>query len=373
MNLSQIIKPSLLIDPHRCKANIHKMVEKAATNGFELRPHFKTHQSHIIGSWFRDEGINKITVSSVGMASFFAMNGWDDMTIAFPVNVRQMSEINELAQNVKLGLVVVDADSVDILGRELSDNVSVWIKIDVGTHRTGILPEHTDTIDEIVKRIKLYPRLTFIGFLGHSGHSYQSKTAAQVERTHHNALDMMTKLVKRYKSAYPDLIISLGDTPAASMVSDFGTVDEFRPGNFVFYDLQQEEIGSCSLDEIAVAMVCPVVAVHPERLQWIIYGGGIHFSKDFLTLQDGKKCFGRWVKQESKSWSTSETRNGPFLNSLSQEHGVIQCTEQTFNLCKPGDLSLWLPVHSCMTADAMGEYYSIDGGKIDHYREHLWS
>ncbi|MEO6131799.1 MAG: alanine racemase [Saprospiraceae bacterium] len=373
MIYQHIVKPSLLLDPHRCRVNIHKMVEKAAMKGFTLRPHFKTHQSHIVGSWFRDEGIDKITVSSVGMAVFFEVNGWDDITIAFPVNVRQIGSIKDLSGKVKLGLVVVDPDSIDVLGKALTDEISIWIKIDVGTHRTGILPEDINLIDEMVSRIKPYPHLSFAGLLGHAGHSYQSKTETQVVRTHQNAVDMMKKLRIRYIASHPDLKISLGDTPAASLVSDFGPIDEFRPGNFVFYDLQQEEIGSCQLDEIAVAMACPVVAVHPDRLQWIIYGGGIHFSKDFLTLHDGGKCYGKWVSTNEKSWSTKETVSGPFITSLSQEHGVVQCTERTFQYCKPGDLSLWLPVHSCMTADAMGEYISTDGGKIDHFRERLWS
>jgi D-serine deaminase-like pyridoxal phosphate-dependent protein len=371
MLFHHIIKPTLLLDPHRCKTNIRKIAGKAASQGFDLRPHFKTHQSHIVGSWFREEGISRITVSSVGMASFFAMNEWDDITIAFPVNIRQIEEIKELAKKVLLGVVVVDPDTIDILGKELDTNISVWIKIDVGTHRTGILPENTDLIDSIVERLAKYSNLFFKGFLGHAGHSYQSRSLKEVERTHQNAVEMMQVLKKRYVS-YRELQISLGDTPAASVISDFGRIDEFRPGNFVFYDLQQQEMGSCTLDEIAVAMACPVVAVHPDRLQWILYGGGIHFAKDFLTLRDGRKCFGRWVKKDGAGWNTAETMEGPFILSLSQEHGVVQCTEKTFNFCKPGDVSLWLPVHSCMTADAMGEYLSTTGGKVDHYREHLW-
>ena len=372
MNYPQISKPTLLLDTHRCKANIRKMIQKAANSGFVLRPHFKTHQSHVIGQWFRDEGIDKITVSSVGMATFFAMNGWDDITIAFPVNLRQIEEIRELSQKIKAGLVIVDPETVDTLGYELTENVNVWIKIDVGTHRTGIRPEDTFTIDLILDKIKTYPQLSFAGFLGHAGHSYQSHSVEQVERVHQNSIEVMNNLRRKYAGAFPGLKISLGDTPAASMVSDFGMMDEFRPGNFVFYDLQQEEIGSCTRDEIAVAMACPVVAVHPDRLQWIIYGGGIHFAKDFLTLKDGRKCFGRWAKPNGNTWNTSHAIDDPFIVSLSQEHGVIQCTEQSFNLCKPGDISLWLPVHSCMTAEAMGGYLSTEGEKIDHYREHLW-
>ena len=156
------------------------------------------------------------------------------------------------------------------------------------------------------------------------------------------------------------------------MVDQFGPVDELRPGNFVFYDLMQEEIGSCEMDDIAVAMACPVVAVHPERLQWIIYGGGIHFAKDFLLMEDGRKYFGRMVQFDSNSWTTKDIKAHPYITSLSQEHGVIQCTEANFNSCRVGDLTLWLPVHSCMTADAMGEYTSTDGVILDHYRQHVY-
>src|SRR5688572_22857181 len=141
MVFEQIIQPTLLLDSIRCKANIRRVAEKAMIQGFELRPHFKTHQSHTIGSWFRDEGISRITVSSVGMASFFAMNDWDDITIAFPVNIRQMTTINELCERIHLGLLVEDSSSADYLGKHLKGDADIWIKIDVGTHRTGIAPD----------------------------------------------------------------------------------------------------------------------------------------------------------------------------------------------------------------------------------------
>jgi D-serine deaminase-like pyridoxal phosphate-dependent protein len=368
----QIQQPTLIIDPHRCKANIRKITEKAVSQGFELRPHFKTHQSHLIGSWFREEGISKITVSSVGMASFFAMNDWDDITIAFPVNVRQINAINDLAERVDLGLVVEDPDTVDFLGKHLTSKAGLWIKIDVGTHRTGVAPDDLPVIDHILDRMQEYSKLTFKGFLGHAGHTYQSHNVQEVHRIHENSLTSMLRLKKKYSVDFPGIQISLGDTPGISMLTDLGDVDELRPGNFVFYDLQQEEIGSCNMDEIAVAMACPVVAVHPERNQWIIYGGGIHFAKDFLPLKDGRKCFGRFVHHDNSGWSTTDILSNPYLISLSQEHGVVQCTDDTFHLRQPGDLSLWLPVHSCMTADAMGGYLSTEGETIDHYREHLW-
>lgn len=372
MFLDTITHPTLILDEVRCKANIHRLCQKTREQGVTLRPHFKTHQSEMIGRWFSDEGIDKITVSSLGMARYFAERGWQDITVAFPVNIRQMGEIRELASKVALGLLVLDVDTIDFLGKNLEQSVSIWIKIDVGTHRTGIAPEETPRMDEMIEKLKSYPHLSFKGFLAHAGHTYHSRSVTEVQRIYDHALVTLLELRDAYADQFPDVMISLGDTPGASMVGQYGPVDELRPGNFVFYDLMQEEIGACRHDDIAVAMACPVVAVHPDRMQWIIYGGAIHFSKDFLALEGGRKCFGRMVDIKGESWSAENIERNPFLISLSQEHGIVQCNEDNFHLCRPGDLSLWLPVHSCLTADVMGEYYTTDGQHIDHYRQRVY-
>ena len=371
MRINTITQPTLVLDEQRCLANILRMRDKTEKQDVLLRPHFKTHQSLAIGNWFREAGTDRITVSSVGMAFYFAEDGWNDITIAFPVNVLQVDEIAELSAKVKLGLVLVDDSPVDALGKKVNHLVSIWIKIDVGTHRTGIAPDQTAEIEKILEHLKKYPLLHFAGFLGHAGHSYQAKSVTEVQRTYDHSLSILIELKKKYLNTYPDIQISLGDTPASSMVSNFGPVDELRPGNYVFYDLMQEEIGSCTMNDIAVAMACPVVAVHPERKQWIIYGGGIHFSKDFLLMADGRKCFGRMVDMNEAGWSVDNVLQNPILISLSQEHGIVQCDDHNFNKCKPGDLTFWLPVHSCLTADVMGGYVTTNDLAIDHYRQRL--
>ncbi len=371
MDLSSIAKPTLLLDKDKCKRNILRMTGKASDQRIELRPHFKTHQSSQIGEWFREKGSNKITVSSVGMAQYFVQAGWKDITIAFPLNIREIESIKSLSLNCKLGLMVLDPTTVDTLGKNTSHPIALWIKINVGTHRTGIDFLHHSDIDQILDRISHYPHLSFAGFIAHAGHAYQQRSVSEAQAIYDASLHILASLKSIYVEQYPDMKISLGDTPGASMVKTFGEVDELRPGNFVFYDLMQQEIGACSFDDIAVAVACPVVAVHPERKQWIIYGGAIHFSKDFLAQKDGSKCFGRMVEFKEGTWSTQNIDSNPMLISLSQEHGIVQCSEETFDLYKPGDLTFWLPVHSCLTADILGEYLTTDGELIDHYRQHL--
>ncbi|MBY0433245.1 MAG: hypothetical protein K2U26_03955 [Cyclobacteriaceae bacterium] len=86
----KITRPTLLLDEQKCRANIKRIVDKAKRARVKLRPHFKTHQSHEVGSWFREEGVSACTVSSIEMAAYFAKDYWHDITVAFPVNVLEV-------------------------------------------------------------------------------------------------------------------------------------------------------------------------------------------------------------------------------------------------------------------------------------------
>jgi D-serine deaminase-like pyridoxal phosphate-dependent protein len=357
-----LTEPTLLLDKQKCLRNISSIVEKAKRNHVQIRPHFKTHQSHEVGRWFRDLGVQKITVSSLTMAAYFADDNWTDITVAIPVNVNEYERINQLAKQISLNLLVVSAEAVQLLGERVNHPVNVFIEIDNGYHRTGVLPTDFNTIDLILERIKNFPQLTFVGFLGHAGHSYKANgDKNKILQIHNESIACMQPLKQRYTVEYPNMILSTGDTPTCSVAEDFSGVDEIRPGNLVFYDVTQNYIGSCSLDQIAVAMACPVIAIYPERNEIVVHGGSVHFSKDSLTAE-GKIHFGKVVQLTDSGWSTEET--GMFIKSLSQEHGIIHATTNQCEQIKVGDFMYILPVHSCLTADAMKSYLTLEGESI---------
>ena len=114
-----ITKPTLLLNEEIARSNIKRMVEKADRNNVKLRPHFKTHQSHEVGRWFREAGVDRITVSSLSMAGYFAHDGWDDITVAFPANLLEIDLINELASGIRLNLLVESVESAEFLAQNL--------------------------------------------------------------------------------------------------------------------------------------------------------------------------------------------------------------------------------------------------------------
>ena len=172
---NMISVPTLLINEKICRRNITNMAEKAKRNNVTLRPHFKTHQSHEIGRWFREEGTDKITVSSLRMAQYFAEDGWKDILVAFPVNILEIDTINQLAKEIKLSLLVESEDVVSFLQEHLKSAVDIYIKVDAGLHRTGVSWDDHNTFYDILRLLEKSELTAFRGFVTHSGHSYYGK------------------------------------------------------------------------------------------------------------------------------------------------------------------------------------------------------
>jgi len=361
--IQNIKRPTLIIDPEKVKRNISLMAQKASRHGVKLSPHFKTHQSIEIGKWFKKEGIDSATVSSVSMAKYFIDHGWKDITVVFPLNVNEIEVVNELAAKSRFTVLIDSLDTIEIISDKLDCPLLVLLEIDSGYHRTGIDATDFEQIKGILDAIDQNENLFFSGFYNHSGDTYRAESKEEIEEIHERTLDVLYRLRRKFSPEHPDLILSLGDTPSCSITENFEEIDVIRPGNFVFFDLMQCRLGSCSIDDVGIALACPVVYKSRERLEITIYGGGVHLSKEGLK-GDVYNLFGELVEFEDSGWS--RPINNCYLKLISQEHGVLKVDESTFDKLSIGDIVGILPVHSCMTADLMGEYLTLDGQVVDH-------
>ncbi len=360
----EINTPTLIIDEAKTRSNIQGMAEKAKRNHLKFRPHFKTHQSRQIGEWFKDAGVQSITVSSLGMAEYFAQVGWQEITVAFPCNILQIDLINDLASKTRLILLVDNKEVVHKLRDQLVHEVEVFIEVDTGTNRTGVLWNNQELIKSIADAILDGKHTRLKGFYSHSGISYSSKGVSEILQVYEDSISRIAQLKSWVSTHYGDLEFCYGDTPTCSFVHDFKHVDAISPGNFAFYDIMQEQIGSCGFQQVAVAMACPVVSIKHERQEVCIYGGAIHFSKDFI-MEDDHKVFGKLVVFDGNKWS--EPLKDCYIKSLSQEHGLVHLNNEVLKEMKIGDILYFLPVHSCLTAECMRQYVTLTGETLDHY------
>jgi D-serine deaminase-like pyridoxal phosphate-dependent protein len=359
-----IVSPTLLLDVGRVQRNIARMATKAQSNQLRFRPHFKTHQSASVGEWFRTAGVTAITVSSVAMARYFVAHGWDDITVAFPVNLREIAAINELAARVRLHLLVENLAAADFLAAHLTAPVAIWIEVDAGYRRSGVAWGDGVALASLAERIVACDRMALQGVLTHDGGTYAVRWRAEIANVYTTTVDRLNHARNLLTDhAFLGLEISIGDTPACSVLDNFGLVDEMRPGNFVFYDWMQVEIGSCTWDDVATIVACPVVAIHPERNDVILYGGAVHLSKESLRRVDGSPSFGAIVYLEEGGWSAPIS--GAWVRSISQEHGIVHADDAAFaemvQRVRVGGLLGIVPIHSCLTADLLKRYLTLDG------------
>ena len=236
--MQSIISPTLLLDEDICRTNIQRMAQKAEKNDLAFKPHMKTHQSAQIGQWLAEAGVTAITVSSVKMAQYFADHGWDDITIAFPCNTRAISQINQLAAEVDLSLLVNDAQTAKKLGSSLENSVQVYIEFDTGSGRTGLQVDQLANIQQLISIIDNKGCLHWRGFYSHPGHSYDARSGDDIRDIHQSVI-AQCKQLRDALSDTQSFEICIGDTPCCSAATNFEGVDAISPGNFVFYDLMQ--------------------------------------------------------------------------------------------------------------------------------------
>ncbi len=362
MDLAQIARPTLIVDREKVNANIAWMADKAVKQGVCFRPHFKTHQSAALGEWFRPYGVNAITVSSLEMAVYFARHGWKDILVAFPLNLRQLDLVEALCGRIRLGILVESVQAVEALGSRAADALDVWIKIDSGSGRTGIDWRSGELALEVWRAASADRHLTPRGLLTHAGWTYSASSVEEVcrrfEESNRRMLDM-----KRFIQAAENqpVEVSVGDTPGCSLCETFGPVDEIRPGNFVFFDAQMLRLGACRFEQVAAAVACPLVSLHPEREEALIYGGAVHLSKDHVD-EDGRTHFGYVVPLDSTGWGAPV--EGARVARLSQEHGVLHVPRAAFDQLQIGGLIGIIPAHVCLTVSALGRYWTTDGEEI---------
>ncbi|MFX0171954.1 MAG: alanine racemase [Candidatus Hodarchaeota archaeon] len=361
----EIRKPTLVIDEIRVKNNIKRMVDRAKKSQVRFRPHFKTHQSALVGEWFRDLGISAITVSSLDMAQYFFSHNWDDITVAVPVNIRQIDIINSLAKSLTLHLLVESTDTAIFLKDTVKYPIKIWIEIDVDYGRSGIRWQNKEKIEELAQIIRKAEKLQLAGILTHAGQTYKAKCRKEIDQIHDGSIRQMND-VKQYllSKGFQNIEISVGDTPTCSISKNFEDVDEIRPGNFVFYDLQQVRLGSCEENDIAIAVACPIIGKYPYRNELVIYGGAIHLSKEFIERVDGSRSYGLIAVPTNNGWSKAVSN--AFVSNLSQEHGIITADEAFIKERMIGEFLFVLPIHSCLTANLYKKYYSLKGQIIEN-------
>ncbi len=359
MNYETLRTPCFLVDRQKMKANCDDLLDKANQLGVKIRPHVKTHKT-IEGALLQFGGtsIGPITVSTLAEADFFE-DECSDILYGFPVTPDKFETIAEL--NVSKDVAVV-SDSQETL-RKLSEylegsetNVPVYLKVDAGASRAGF---HYTSVDEIASAAELVehlPQISFTGLMTHAHHSYASRNPDESRSYQQQENENLKTLIDglNARGVHPP-VISTGSTPTTMLQTEAGVSTEIRPGNYVFYDRFQSDIGTCDREQIACFVMARVAGHYPERNQLLIDAGALAFSKDL------------GAKHVREKITYGEAYHYPELQvvEISQEHGLVGSdSDIDFEEFPIGSLLRFIPNHSCLTAACFDKYYIEEEGEI---------
>jgi D-serine deaminase-like pyridoxal phosphate-dependent protein len=257
---AELDTPCTLIAVEVVERNIARMTDYCRQHGISLRPHTKTHKSKRIGRMQLHAGAVGLTVAKPGEADVMSELG-AEVLVAYPsVTPASLKAIERGSADASTIVALDSLEAVERLENALSETkkqVGVLVDIDVGLHRTGV--QNPDESISLASRIASSSRLRLDGLFCYPGHIWslreeQNSELAAVERV------IQSHLSRWRAEGFEAKIVSGGSTPTAYQSHLSPSVNEIRPGTYVFNDLNTLRGGYCSLSDCAVRIVATVVS-----------------------------------------------------------------------------------------------------------------
>lgn len=361
--LDQIATPALILDRRLLTRNCDRARGRCRALGVALRPHMKTAKASAVAQIAVDPGFGGIAVSTLMEVSYFADAGFTDIQYAVCIEPTKIARAYSLANRLARFSVFVDSlDSVEALiayPEKPANPLGVWIEIDSGEHRTGLLPEDA-LLSSIAHRIGSSGSLRLEGVATHAGQAYEARTVEEAAAiAEHERASIVRAREVLAANGYIGLRTSVGSTPTLMHAVCGDGIDEFRAGVYMFGDLYQAGIHSTSKDDIALTVLSTVVSRNQAVGRFFIDAGALALSKDRSTADLGAADAGYG---ELLSVDGTEYR-GLTVSDVAQEHGFVDVAREQ-PLPAIGTRLRVRPNHACMTAAMYDVYHVLEDGIV---------
>jgi D-serine deaminase-like pyridoxal phosphate-dependent protein len=285
--------------------NIDRMQGLAFEHDLHLRPHVKTHKCVEVGRRQVAAGAVGITAGTVGEAEVFAAAGFQDIFLAYPVwpSGTKGDRIRRLVQTTHMRVGVDNVAAIEALAGAMGDEpdrLQVVVEIDCGARRSGAPPAAAGDLALAARKHGLVP----VGVYTYPGHASSGPDSREpAAQDQHAAL---TAAVRSFGDVgITAEVVSAGSTPTVAF-STSSVITEIRPGEYVFYDLNNTRLGACEEDQIALFVAATVVS------DWV---------PEQVILDVGTKALGREGSPERGYGAIAGTK--AVLAKLNEYHGFV--------------------------------------------------
>lgn len=345
-DVDKIDSPSLVLYKDRIVENIKRLVD-SIDDVNRLRPHIKTHKSPEVSRLMLNAGIRKFKCATISEAEMLANAGATDILLAYqPVGPKtsRLAELVTAFPKVKFSCLVDNSMSAAHLSRTFEETgkpIDVYIDLNVGMNRTGIVPEHAPALFSDALSLK---GIHITGLHAYDGHlrdpDFQVRSR-QCDEAFKSVLTLQQQIIEQFQTA---LTIVAGGTPTYSIHSKRKNI-ECSPGTFIYWDKGYETV----LQEqhyLHAALVLSRIISIP--------------SKGVVCTDLGHKA----IASENPLTNRVYFLNAPDLQPTghSEEHMVFKTSAP--EKYKVGDVLYGVPHHVCPTVALHDEAVVVVNHKV---------
>lgn len=102
--------------------------------------------------------------------------------------------------------------------------------------------------------------------MGYDGHTASIKEFEKREEAVDSAYDILLQVKREFeRGGLTPEVISVGETPSASIWATKEEVTELQPGTYIFYDIHQVELGVTDIDHVSAYVLSQVISKGEDR------------------------------------------------------------------------------------------------------------
>ncbi|MBL7873662.1 MAG: D-TA family PLP-dependent enzyme [Cyclobacteriaceae bacterium] len=330
-NINEIDSPTLVVYPVRIKENI-RVLKEFVPDITRLRPHVKTNKCAEVCSMMMAEGIKKFKCATIAEAEMLASIGAPDVLMAYqPVGPRanRFIKLIKTFPNTNFSCLIDNeetAKQLSAVAQKANIAINVFIDLNVGMNRTGIIPEQALSLFTFCESI---PNISVVGLHAYDGHNRDSdlgiRTAGCDEG--YNRVEVLHNSILK-QSGKRMTIVTSGNTTISIHAKRKNA--EVSPGTFIFWDYGYHKLFAEQPFVFAALLITRVISKPDEET---------------LCIDLGHKA----VASENPLENRIHFLNAPELKAIghSEEHLILHAGKN--NSHKVGDVLYGVPFHICPT------------------------
>jgi D-serine deaminase-like pyridoxal phosphate-dependent protein len=239
MPVADVDTPALIVELDLLEANLKRLADYANGRGLRLRPHAKMHKCPALAQRQLALGAVGVCCQKVSEAEAMVAGGVADVLITNEVvGAPKLARVAALARQARIGACVDDAGAARALSAaaaQAGTTVDVYVEIDVGAKRCGVVPGPAAL--DLARVVADLPNLRLMGLQAYHGSAQHLRTPAERAA----AIAQAAELARLSRdlildAGLPCPVITGAGTGTFELEGASGVYNELQPGSYAFMD-----------------------------------------------------------------------------------------------------------------------------------------